>query len=192
MRAETCKLRTILRNSGLICYKKIHLIQAFLLSKGTFQCSTWIALSLVFYRMLYGCILGMYRDALGAHHNPMSVNDMFSDDDIIFNNTLIYPNTLIRMSRLLLFVRIVRKNPPGILDFLLQATFGEGSWASCLKDDLTWLSVSDQFRACAPFSLDEWVGLFALVVRAPIPFGSSARPLGQMCQPTNVPFVLVV
>ena len=32
MRAETCKLRSMLRNSELIFYKKIHLIQAYLLS----------------------------------------------------------------------------------------------------------------------------------------------------------------
>ncbi len=109
MRAETSKLRTILRNSELNFYKKIRLIQAYLLSKGTFQCSTWAALSAAFYRRFHGCILGMYRDALGTYHTPMCVNDMYNDDDIIYNNSLIYPNTLIRMNRLLLFVRIVRK-----------------------------------------------------------------------------------
>jgi len=109
MRAETCKLRSILRNSELMFYKKIHLIQAYLLSKGTFQCSTWAALSAVFYRRFHGCILGMYRDALGEFHTPCSVNAMFSDDDILFNNSLMYPYTFIRMNRLLLFVRISRK-----------------------------------------------------------------------------------
>ncbi len=49
MSAETSKLRTILRNSELNMYKNIHLIQAYLLSKGTFQCSIWAALSVAFY-----------------------------------------------------------------------------------------------------------------------------------------------
>ena len=44
MRAESAKLRTILRNSSLFFYKKVHAIQAFLLSKGTVQCSTWTCL----------------------------------------------------------------------------------------------------------------------------------------------------
>ncbi len=61
MRAETSKLRAMLRNSELNLYKKIHLFQAYLLSKGAFQCSTWAGLSAVFYRRLHGCILGMYR-----------------------------------------------------------------------------------------------------------------------------------
>ncbi len=160
MRAETSKLRSILRNSELNFYMKSHLIQAYLLSKGTFQCSTWAALSASFYRRFHGNILGMYRDALGAHHTPMCVNSMYDGDDIVFNNSLIYPNTLIRLNRLLLFVRIVRKNPPIVLNVLLQANFGDKSWASCLQHDLAWLAFSDNFRACAPFSLDQWVGFF--------------------------------
>ena len=102
----------------------------------------------------------MHRDALGTYHTPLCVNDMYNDDDIIYNNSLIYPNTLIRMNRLLLFVRIVWKNPPVIFSFLCQATFGEKSWASCLEKDLTWLAFSDKFRACAPFTLDQWIGFF--------------------------------
>ena len=100
----------------------------------------------------------MYRDALGTYHTPNCVNDMYNDDDIIYNNSLVYPNTLIRMSRLLLLVRAVRKNPPIIVNFVSQATFGEKSWAACLKDDLAWLAFSDKFRARAPFTLDQWIG----------------------------------
>ena len=73
----------------------------------------------------------MYRDALGLYHTPCSVNEMFSDDEVIYNNSLIFPNTLIRMSRLLLVVRIVRKNPPFVLNLLLQATFG-GGFVGCM------------------------------------------------------------
>ncbi len=90
MRAENCKLRSILRNSELFFYKKISLIQAYLLSKGTFQCSTWAALSAAFYRRFHGCILGMYRDALGEFHTPCSVNNMFNDQ---FANVPIYCNS---------------------------------------------------------------------------------------------------
>ena len=95
----------------------------------------------------------MYRDALGFFHVPRSVNEMFSDDEVIYNNSLIYPNTLIRMSRLLLFVRIIRKNPTFVLNFLMQATFGKGLWAECLLGDLKWLVFSEKFQCCADFSL---------------------------------------
>ncbi len=64
------------------------------------------------------------------------------------------------MSRLLLFVRIVRKNPPVVLNLLLQATFGKDSWAACLQHDLKWLAVSEKFRLCSDFSLVQWVGFF--------------------------------
>ncbi len=183
MRAETSKLRSILRNSELIFYKKIRLIQAYLLSKGTFQCSTWAALSSSFYRRFHGCILGMYRDALGDYHTPCSVNDMFSDDDIMYNNSLMYPYTLIRMSRLLLFVRIGRKNPPFVLTLLLQATFGKESWVACLQDDLAWLAVSEKFRACADFSLD---------LRVPSPLGVSVLLLGRIYRHIIRPLALLV
>ncbi len=161
MRAETCKLRSILRNSELNFYKKINLIQAYLLSKGTFQCSTWAALSKSFYRRFHGCVMGMYRDALGDYHTPCSINDMFSDDDIIYNNSLIYPYTMIRMSRILLFVRIIRKNPPFVLNFMKQPMFGAASWVACLQQDLTWLAVSEKFSACAGFSVPQWADFFA-------------------------------
>ena len=99
----------------------------------------------------------MYRDALGAYHTPNCVSDMYNDD-IIYNNSLIYPNTWIRMNRLLLFVRIAWKSPPFVFNFLSQAIFGEKSWATCLKNDLAWLAVSDKSRACALISLDQWIG----------------------------------
>ncbi len=164
MRAETAKLRTILRNSKLEFSKKIHLIQAYLLSKGAFQCSTWAALSATFYRRFHGCILGMYRDALGVFYTPGAVNDLFSDEDIIFKHSLIYPWTLIRMQRLLLFFRLAIKDPPFILNFILTFTAGfcEGSWAECLQRDLTWLSLSPKFSECAQFSLSLWVDHFRL------------------------------
>ena len=71
-----------------------------------------------------------------------------------------YPYMLIRMSRLLLFVRIGRENPPFVLTLLLQATFGKESWVACLQQDLAWLAVSEKFRSCAAFSLDQWIGFF--------------------------------
>ncbi len=155
MCAETAKLRTILRKFKLFVYKKINLIQAFLLSEGTFQCSTWPCLSAAFYRRFHGCVMGMYRDALGAYYVPKSINDMFSDDDVIYNNSLIYPNTMIRLSRILLFICVVRKNPPFVVFLLLRATFCKGSRAESLLQDLAWLSVGDKFSACAHFSLSQ-------------------------------------
>ncbi len=102
----------------------------------------------------------MYRDALGEYHTPCSVNAMFSDDDILFNNSLMYPYTFIRMNRLLLFVRISRKNHPFVCTLLQRATASEGSWIACLLQDLRWLAVSDHFSACGSFTIENWMVFF--------------------------------
>ncbi len=70
--------------------------------------------------------------------------------------------TLIRMNRLLLFARTIYINPPFITDFLLtfSAIFRKGSWADCLRNDLTWLTLSPKFSQCSNFSFAQWVDFF--------------------------------
>ncbi len=68
---------------------------------------------------------------------------------------------MIRMSRILLFVRIIRKNHPFVLIFMKQPMFGAASWVACLQQDLTWLAVSEKFSACAGFSVPQWADFFA-------------------------------
>ena len=81
MRAETARLRTILRNSKVQLKSKLQLIQAYILSKGTFQCSTWPGLGVAAFSRFHKAILGMSRDATGNYFVPGSANDLFCDDD---------------------------------------------------------------------------------------------------------------
>ncbi len=77
LRAETAKFRALLRNSQLPFVKENLLIQAYLLSKGTFQCSTWVDLLVMHCKRFHGCIMGMYWDAMGGDCCPLGLNDLF-------------------------------------------------------------------------------------------------------------------
>ncbi len=138
MRVETAKFRSLLRNSQLPFLKKNHSIQAYLLSKGTFQCSTWVYLPVIHFKRFHGCILGMYRDAMG-YYSPVGLNDLFSDDDLLFEHSLIAPMTMIRQARLLLFSRVLLKQPPLIMELVLSLSTSANSWVSGLLGDLRWL-----------------------------------------------------
>ncbi len=44
--------------------------------------------------------------------------------------------------------------------FYGESLFPTGSWVACLQQDLEWLAVSEQFKDCALFSLENWMGYF--------------------------------
>ena len=104
MRQETAKMRKLLRNAELPFFKKIHRIQGYLLSKGTYNCGTWPVLFKSLFSKFHGSILGMYRDASGHNCPFKDVVSMFSNDDIIYKYNLINPMTILRRGRLSLFI----------------------------------------------------------------------------------------
>ena len=130
----------------------------FLLSKGTFQCSTWASLNAPMRRRFHGAVMGMYRDALGEFHSPKHVNQLFSDDDIIYDNSLILPYTMIRLARLSLFCRVIKKQCTIVLDLIKHSPPSEGSWCFALVQDLQWLCMSEKFMCCGGFSVGQWIG----------------------------------
>ena len=152
MRSEMSKMLGLLRNSLLPFQKKIYLIQAYLLSKGTYNCGTWPELPSVQYAKFHGAILGMYRNAAGQFYVPGGISNMMNDDDLIYGYNLINPMTLLRRARVALFMRVLRKSPPSILELAVHTSTFPKSWSYAVSADLKWLDSCNAF-ACT-YSLD--------------------------------------
>ena len=70
----------------------------------------------------------------------VDVPAMFNDDDIVFKYSFMSPRTILRLARIALFVRIVAKSPPMLLDLIVaQNSFSKG-WVASLKQDMQWLA----------------------------------------------------
>jgi len=163
MRAETSRLcKAILQVPQIPVPKKIKVVQVYVLTKGTFQCSAWPDLPDPQYKRFHSCILGIYRRTCGNYFKSSStmsvdVAAMFNDDDIIYKYGFMCPRTILRMSRLMLLVRIVAKSPPFLLDLSLsQGKFKRG-WVSSIVSDLRWLCGSTKFADCLEWDFSRWV-----------------------------------
>jgi hypothetical protein len=143
MRSESRSLSAnIFKATGIPLQKKVLVMQAYILTKGTFQCGVWPALPDVQYKRFHKCILDIYRDACGCKNfpaeddNSIDVAAMFSDDDIIYKHGFINPKTMLRLAKLSLFSRIIAKSPPVLLDMIMaQSSFSKG-WCHSLLQDL--------------------------------------------------------
>ena len=98
MRCESQSLaKNMLRVKSIPLKGKVSVMQAYVLSRGTFQCGTWPALNSVQYKRFHSCILKIYRDAsgnyfkCGSHEcepcepSGFSVMNIINDDDIVWN-----------------------------------------------------------------------------------------------------------
>ena len=159
--------------------KKIHVMQAYIMSKGTFQCGTWPALSDAVYKKFHATILSVYRNATGTYFKfkkkgdgssddieidgDVEVNCMFNDDNVIYENNFVCPKTILRFSRLALLFRILRKSPPGLIDLVkLQArTKMKKGWIASVHDDCKWLALSAENADRHEYSLVQWIELFS-------------------------------
>ena len=126
MRSEARSLsHKILRCSGISLLQKVLVMQAYIISKGTFQCGTWAALPDVQYKRFHKCIMDIYRTICGKFYKPhggdnaVDVASIFSDDDVIYQHGFINPRTMLRVSKLIFFAGIVKKSPPLLLDLIL-------------------------------------------------------------------------
>ena len=164
MKSESVRLcKAVLRISSVPIPKKIKVVQTYVLSKGTFQCGTWPTLPDVQYKRFHSCILGIYRSATGNYykssregHEICDVASMFNDDDIIYQYGFMCPRTILRLSRLSLFMRILMKTPPFLLQLSAsQSRFRKG-WASSLMADFQWLSYFEQFSECCGWNFQQW------------------------------------
>jgi len=179
MRSDSRALcKRIMKVPSVPLKKKITVMQSFILTRGIFQCGTWPSISDVQYKRLHAAILKIYRDATGNSYkrdtlNPtgcdFDVTTMFNDDDVIYKYGFICPRTMLRLSRLSLFLRIIIKGPPLLLELILaQDTSGfKKGWVCSLRDDLVWLTSCEHFADGIDRDLAQWVEFLS---QSPGPF----------------------
>ena len=141
MRVESQNLRKVLRKADLPLNRKLHTIQAYILSKGLFQSGSWPQLHAVQYKRVHSCIMKLYREVTQQYfRQDMDHRSLFSDNDIIYEHGLICPMTLLRFFRLSLFSRVMFKQPPYIMSLIRELCKSPKTWAYGLVDDLRWLN----------------------------------------------------
>lgn len=170
MRSEARNLcKHALRIGTIPTVKKIGVVQAYMLSKGIFQCGTWPMLPDVLYKRFHTTILNVYRNATGSYFKlakdadggvGVDVSSIFNDDDdVICQHGFICPRTMLRLARLSLLCRIIRKSPPGLLELIRAqaATRPKRGWVSSLHDDFLWLRHCEDFMQCKSFDVSPWL-----------------------------------
>ena len=171
MRCESQSLaKNVLRVKSIPLKGKVSVMQAYVLSRGTFQCGTWPVLNSVQYKRFHSCILKIYRDASGNYFkggsnecepcepSGFSVMNMFNDDDIVYTYGFMCPQTILRLARLALFYRIVVKSPPWLMSIIKcqsMCNFKKG-WVCAIASDLKWLCQAEPFVSCVGFSVEQW------------------------------------
>ena len=105
----------------------------------------------------YRCVSGTNYKPTGPNEAHVDVAAIFSDDDVIYQHGFVNPRTMLRLSKLMLFVRVVRKAPPLLLEVIsAQANFKKG-WVSSLLDDLAWVSAASGMESRPALSLEQWI-----------------------------------
>ena len=96
-----------------------------------------------------------------AHQDYHSVNAdptrLCSDIAVLHQLEAPPPELLLMMARILLFLRIVAKQPPMVMELLLYVKDMHESWLHYIQDDLFWLSNFGAMLECQRWDLDEWV-----------------------------------
>ena len=170
MRNEARNLsKNVFKQCKIPLNRKILVMQAYILSKGTFQCGTWPMLPDAQYKRFHRCILDIYKTISGnnfkKHGNgdneAISVPALFNDDDIIYKYGFINPKTMLRLARIGLFTRIVAKSPPSLLELILaQSTLSKG-WCHSLRADFAWLLPFVELKSPHPASLADWISMIS-------------------------------
>ena len=106
--------KSVFRNCHVPLRNKLIILQVYIMTKGTFQCGTWPALSVEHMRKFSSCILGIYREVSGHSFDKINPDKSICDADLLFQYDLVSPETILRVSRLMLFARVCLKGP----DFL--------------------------------------------------------------------------
>ena len=149
--------RCIVRNHDLKLEKRVFILQCYIATKGTFQCSTWSDLKPGALKRFHACVMDLYRDVSGHYSKKPLGKDLISDEDLLFQYNLISPESLLRMARTLLFGRIVVKAPSVLLDLIKDMATLDKGWTATLIRDLQWLAISPDFSECLNFSYVQWV-----------------------------------
>ena len=161
MRNESRKLfKDFLKNREVSIDKKILVIQAYIISKGSFQCGTWPCLSDVLYKKFHSSLLSVYRRAVGNYYKKgewFDVDTLFTDDELIHKYHFMCPRTIIRLARLALFSRVLVKGPQRLLQLAIATQSYDCGWANAVFKDLHWLCLSPTFSECSSYTFSQWV-----------------------------------
>ena len=174
---ESCSLRKILRRVDLPLNRKVHVMQAYVLSKGLFQAGTWPALPILQYKRIHAGILKMYRDITRQYVcTSFDIGSIFSDSDLIYEYGFMCPMTMLRFSRMSLYSRLVAKQPPVLLELVRALASSPKTWAASVVDDLKWLNLGS-FWGSGP--VGDYDVLHSHVAANPIGF---TRRMKEYCQ----------
>ena len=91
------------------------------------------------------------------HYNAPEGADILSNDDLINEYGLVVPLNMVRLNRIMLLCRLVRKNPPGLIDMIVSTSLIAGSWAHTVHNDMKWCCVSPRFEDCSEFGFSDWI-----------------------------------
>ena len=129
----------ILKNPYIPSSSKLNIIRIYLLTAGTFQCSTWPTLTGAQANKFHSAILHCYRVATNQNYNPGKTDHpLLSDEDLLHTYTLESPLALLRRSRLQLLIRIKNKSPSIIINLLSSIHHPHSSsWNHAVSNDLS-------------------------------------------------------
>ena len=150
IKSEATRMKSrILSNRAVNKSRKIALVQAYIWSKGMFQCGSWPNLQVACYKRIHAAIMFVYRIVLG-YETSITMND----DDVINELGVLCPLTLIRARRLCLLARVCQND---LIAHICHETAGiDRSWANACSSDLHWLCQFPKFGTWKGFSLLQW------------------------------------
>jgi len=148
--------RHIFRNPSIVIRNKLIILQVYIMTKGTFQCSVWPEMSTSLMKRFSACIMSMYREVTGNTYDKSNLKPMLSDIDMLYEHNLISPTTILRFARLSLLCRLCVKAPEFLFSMIEAIAQFKGSWTSTVLGDLRWLAVSSHFCGCMTFTLAQW------------------------------------
>ena len=157
-----------LKNMNVPFKSKTTVIQAYVLSKGAYNCGTWPLLNTSQYKKFHTAFMNLYRRASG---NTYGSGEMCDDNEVIQSSSFMCPMTLIRHARLQLFVRIISKAPTFMRNLIHSLAHISGSWAFSLRRDLHWFS-SLNSKGCENYDMTAWT---QTVLDDPNGFSSDCR-----------------
>lgn len=175
MRQGAKAFSRIFRNNNIPLRTKLIVLKAYLLSGGTYQCSTWPILSKAAYAKFHACIVYLYRMVTGNTFKVITEGgDMFNDEALIQEYSLVAPIVMIRAARLQLFGRVVSKNVHIICSLFKVVDQIPNNrckgWFAALAGDFEWLSLGAKVKA--PRS---WIEAQNLVEQDPKRFRKHVR-----------------
>ena len=161
MRADVHKLRKVMNQPLLPVTRKLSIATAYLLTKGTYNVSTWPELTAFTMSKFHTGIMRIYRAATSNLYIPGGERVVLSDDAILDEFSLLSPTALIRLSRMSLLLRIVKKSSSYLLYLLRTLPSFKGGWMSLVQKDIDLMSQHEHLAPLAGKDVSQAIDIFA-------------------------------